>query len=280
MAFKQILVHADDTPGCEARLQAALALAAACGAQVAALYLVAEPFLRASVGRHLPEGFVREHLAALEQAADARLAELAALAAAKGQTLETRRATGMLDRLPILLARQGRAADLTVVGPAGGDGGGGDEALLAEAAFMDTGRPALVVPPDWAGTLPPARALVAWDGSREAARAAGDAIPLLRHAGDVVVLVVDAHAAGPRFGDEPGAGLAAFLARHEVKARIKHVAGIAGGPGPTILAQAQEERADLLVMGGYGHSRVREMLFGGTTRHILDQTTAPVLLAH
>ena len=218
MSIKQILVHVDDAPASEARLQAALAL-------------------------------------------------------------ESRRATGMHDRLPILLARQGRAADLTVVGPAGGEGGG-DDALLAEAAFMDTGRPALVVPPAWAGTLPPARALVAWDGSREAARAAGDAVPLLQHAAEVTVLVVDAHAAGPRFGDQPGAGLTAFLARHAVKARVKHVAGIAGGPGPTILAQAKEERADLLVMGGYGHSRVREMLFGGTTRHILDHTNAPVLLAH
>ena len=280
MTIKQILVHVDDAPATEARLQAALALAAACEAQVEALYLVAEPFLRASVGRHLPDGFVREHLAALEQEADARLAALQALAVAAGQTLATRRETGMLDRLPILLARRGRGADLTVVGSAGPAGGGGDETLLAEAAFMDTGRPALVVPAGWAGGLPPARALVAWDGSREAARAAGDAIPLLQQATDVVVLVVDAHAAGQRFGETPGAGLAAYLARHGVQARVKQVPGIAGGPGPTILAQLQEERADLVVMGGYGHSRIREMLFGGTTRHILDHTTAAVLLAH
>ena len=279
MTIKQILVHADDTTATEARLSAALALGAACGAQVVALYLIAEPFLRASVGRHLPEGFVREHLAALEQEADVRLAALQALAVAAGQTLEIKRATGMLDRLPTLLAREGRAADLIVVGPATGEAGG-DEALLAEAAFMDTGRPALVVPADWSGTLPPTRALIAWDGSREAARAVGDAVPLLQKATEVTVLVVDAHAAGPRFGDQPGTGLAAYLTRHGVNSHVKQVDSIAGGPGPTILAQAREEQADLLVMGGYGHSRIREMLFGGTTRHILDHTTATVLLAH
>ena len=70
---------------------------------------------------------------------------------------------------------------------------------------MDTGRPALVVPSDWSGNLPPTRALVAWDGSREAARAAGDAVPLLQKAAEVVVLVVDAHAPA-RFSDSPGPG--------------------------------------------------------------------------
>jgi nucleotide-binding universal stress UspA family protein len=278
MAITRILLHADDSPASETRLQAALALATAFEAQVAALYLVAEPFIGATVGRHLPKGFAREHLATLEQEAEARLAALAALAAGHGATLETRRASGMLDRLPILLARAGRCADLIVVGPASAEGGS-DEALLAEAAFMDTGRPALVVPPGWAGTLPPSRAVVAWDGSREAARAAGDAVPLLQKATDVVVLVVDAAAAGVRFSDQPGSGLAGYLTRHGVKARVKQVAS-GGAIGATILAQVQEEQADLLVMGGYGHSRVREMLFGGTTRHILQQVPVPVLLAH
>jgi len=144
---------------------------------------------------------------------------------------------------------------------------------------MDTGRPALVVPAAWAGQLPPKRALVAWDGSREAARAAGDAVPLLKLAEDVVVLTVDAHRAPGRYSDDPGRGLSAFLTRHGAKPRVKQVTA-SGGIADTILAQVAEEQADLLVMGGYGHSRVRELLFGGTTRSIVESAATPILLAH
>jgi nucleotide-binding universal stress UspA family protein len=81
-------------------------------------------------------------------------------------------------------------------------------------------------------------------------------------------------------GQQPGADVAAHLARHEVGARVKRVTGGGTGVGELILAQAGEEGADLLVMGGYGHSRLREMLVGGATRHTLEHTTLPVLFAH
>ena len=275
MAITEILVHVDDSPAAEARMRAAVELAAASKAHVSALYLVAEPFMRALVGRHLPEDFVREQMATLEREADERLAALAVIAQEKGVKLEARRETATLDHLPAILARQGRRADLIVVGP----GTNTDGSALTEAAFMDTGRPALVVPTAWAGTLPPKRVLVAWDGSREAARAAGDAVPLLQAAEDVIVLTVDAERAGSRFSDRPGFGLTTFLSRHGAKARVKQV-GSAGGIADTILGQVTEEKADLLVMGGYGHSRMREMMFGGVTRSILETAPSPILVAH
>jgi nucleotide-binding universal stress UspA family protein len=275
MAITEILVLADTTAAAETRIKAAAGLAAASGAQLCALLLVAEPFMRALVGKHLPEEFVRQQLDILEQEADQRLQELAKLAAEQGVELKTHRETATIDHLPAILARQGRRADLVVVGP----GVDADEASLTEAAFMDTGRPALVVPALWTGVLPPTRALVAWDGSREAARAAGDAIPLLTAAEEVVILTVDVHRAAARYSDEPGMGLSSFLTRHGVKARVKRVTA-SGGIGDTILAQVAEERADLLVMGGYGHSRVRELLFGGVTRSILESTKTPALVSH
>ena len=275
MAITEILVHVDDSPAAEARMRAAVELAAASKAHVSALYLVAEPFMRALVGRHLPEDFVREQMATLEREADERLAALAVIAQEKGVKLEARRETATLDHLPAILARQGRRADLIVVGP----GTNTDGSALTEAAFMDTGRPALVVPTAWSGTLPPKRVLVAWDGSREAARAAGDAVPLLQAAEDVIVLTVDAERAGSRFSDRPGFGLTTFLSRHGAKARVKQV-GSSGGIADTILGQVAEERADLLVMGGYGHSRMREMMFGGVTRSILETAPSPILVAH
>ena len=280
--IKDLLVHLDHAPASPRRLEAALALAAACGAQVTALYLLAEPFLRGVAGLHAPTEVIREHLAHAEAEAEAALAAARELAARRDLTFAARRETGSVDRRPTLLAREARTADLVVVGQPDPQAGGTDEALLAEAAFMDSGRPALVVPHAGgrAATMPPGRAIVAWDGSREAARAVHDALPLLPGAEDVVILVVDGRDLGTRVGEHPGADVAAHLARHEVRARVKGVRSGRAATAELILAQADEERADLLVMGGYGHSRLREMLVGGVTRHVLEHAAVPVLLAH
>jgi nucleotide-binding universal stress UspA family protein len=128
--------------------------------------------------------------------------------------------------------------------------------------------------------MPPRRAMLAWDGSREAARAVHDALPLLRLAEEAIVLIVDARDLGARVGPQPGADVAAHLTHHEVRTRVKQVRSDRLGIGELILAQAGEEGADLLVMGGYGHSRLREMLLGGVTRHMLEHTTVPVLFSH
>jgi nucleotide-binding universal stress UspA family protein len=280
MAIKHLLVHLDQTPATAGRLEAALTLAARLGAEVTALALVAEPFLRGTAGQHLPSEVVREHLAHAVAEAEPTLTAARAAAGRHGVALEAVRESGSLDRLPILLARHARHTDLTIVGQPDPESSGADEALLAEAAFMDSGHPALVLPRAVAATLPPRRAIVAWDGSREAARAATDAIPLLQPAELVRVVVVDARDAGDRAGDRPGEELAAHLRRHGVRAEVRHVPSGGAAVTEVLQAQAAAEAADLLVMGGYGHSRLREMLVGGTTRHMLGHTTLPVLLAH
>jgi nucleotide-binding universal stress UspA family protein len=284
MAIKDLLVHLDPSPATEARLQAALALAERFGAEVEALHLIPEPFMPGVVGHHMPDEVLREHLARVEAEAEGMVAAARAAAARRGVTLTIVRASGPVDRLPSLLARHARHADLTVVGRPDRAASGVDDALLVEAAFLDSGHPALVIPPadpDSAALLPPRRVLVAWDGSREAARAVADALPLLRCADSVTVLVVDGPDVPKGAGDHaPGAEIARHLARHEVKAQVKRVARGGAGTGAVILGQAQEEAADLLVMGGYGHSRFREMLLGGTTRAILERATVPVLISH
>jgi nucleotide-binding universal stress UspA family protein len=280
MAIKDLLVHLDETPASGARLQAALALAAPCGAHVTALFLVAEPFLPGMGGRHLPADLLREHLAHGEAEADAVLAAARAEADRQGVALAAMRESGPLDRLPHLLARHARHTDLTIVGRADLAGHGVDDTALAEAAFLDSGHPALVIPRGGTAVLPPRRALVAWDGSREAARAAGDAIPLLRFAEHVLVLAVDGRDVAGRAGHRPGADIAAHLVRHGVEAEVRQAASGGAGIARALLGQAQDQAADLLVMGGYGHSRLREVMLGGTTRYMLEHTTVPVLLAH
>ena len=302
MTIKDILVHLDpaDPPAAEARLAAALVLARQFEARLTALHLLAEPFLRGAAGRHLPAEIIRDHLARAEAEADAALAGMREAAAAQGVALQVRRETGSLDRLPALLARDARNADLVVVGQPDRRTGSGDEALLVEAAFMETGRPALMLPHGAAGAgagagdagtgavapiaVPPRRVVVAWDGSREASRAVHDALPLLRLAGEVVILVADAPSLGARIGREPGSGVADHLAQHGASVRVERTdsgsGGGTGGMGGFLLAQAAALGADLLVMGGYGHSRFRELLLGGVTRHIIEHANLPVLLAH
>jgi nucleotide-binding universal stress UspA family protein len=280
MTIKDLLVYLDQTPATEARLQAALTLAQRLGAHVTALHLIAEPFLRGMVGHHLPAEVMREHLAHAEAEAETIVASARAAAQRHGVALDAVRESGPLDKLPTLLARHARHTDVTVIGQPDLETGGVDDSALAEAAFMDSGHPALVIPRSGTAALPPRRAIVAWDGSREAARAATDAIPLLHTAELVLVLVVDARDISGRADGEPGEQLAAYLRRHAVNAEVRLAASGGAGVTDALLARVRDEAADLLVMGGYGHSRLREMLVGGTTRHVLEQMTVPVLLAH
>jgi nucleotide-binding universal stress UspA family protein len=280
MTIRDLLVQIDQTQAAQQRLEAGLKLAERFGAHLTALYLGAEPFIRGMAGYHLPPDVVREHLRHAEAEAEPVFTAAHQAAEQRGVELETRLETGSLDRLPAILARIARNADLIVVGEPRPEESGTDESALVEAAFMDTGRPALVVPYVGVRSMPPERVLIAWDGSREAARAVHDALPLLRVAQEVVILIADAGKMGPRFGPQPGSGIQAHLGRHEVAARVKAVESGGADIAGLIMAQVDEEKTDLVVMGGYGHSRLREIMLGGVTRHMLQRMTLPVLFAH
>ena len=276
MTIKDIIVHLDEEIASEARLDAAIALALAFGARLVGLALVAQPFV--PLVELPPERLFRERR---EARADTLLATAAARAGRAGVIFEMRRETAPADRLPELFVRHARHADLVVVGRSdpGPDAEGVEMPKLQETAFLGTGRPTLIVPAG-AGHMPPARMLVAWDGSREAARAVHDALPLLGRAVRVALVVIDPHGLADRVGLEPGADMAAHLARHGVEVGVESVASGRRSTGEALLARAAEWAADTLVMGGYGHWRLREFVLGGVTRHVLTHTTIPVLLSH
>jgi nucleotide-binding universal stress UspA family protein len=278
MTIKHIVVHVDQTQGARLRVTTATTLAARLQAHLTAVYLIPEPFLRGATGYHLPEEVVRGHVQHAEAEAEAVLA-LAHEAAGSGFPFDAVKEVGPLDRLPALFARRIRCADLAVVGDPDRESGGADDAALVETAFMDTGRPALVIPQIGVREMPPRRAVVAWDGSREAARAAHDALPLLATTDEVVVLTAGTGRADPAAGREPGADLVQHLGHHGLTARAKFAQGSAS-IAELIVEAAAEEDADLIVMGGYGHSRLREMMLGGVTRHMLERMALPVLIAH
>ena len=279
MGFKDILVCIDRSPAAAARLDAALQLAATFDAHLTALALVAEPFIPAVVGAYVPDAILDQQRRDAERDAEALLERAVETATRAGRSLEPRRETGTLDRLPALLARQSRHVDITLVGqPDPGQPQSLDD-LLLEAAFMYSGRPALVVPYVGARAIPPQRVLVAWDGSAEATRAVHDALPLLMRAVSVTVLIVGAEDLSNNVGEAPGADLGAHLARHRIQVDVSTVPRGSLRIGQVILAQAGELATDLIVMGAYGHSRLRQSLFGGVTREVLARMPVPVLLS-
>ena len=280
MAIKDLLVLVDRSPASGRRLEWALAVAARFSARVTALALVAEPYLPALVGVHIPVELLREQAAEAERNADAVLAAASQAAQRLDISISIMRVTAAIDRLPSLLARAARHADLCVVGQPNEDDVEFDTARLAEAAFMDSGRPALLVPYIGAASTTFQRVLVAWNGSREAARAVHDALPFLVLSEQTTVLMVDPTGQGGLPGGEPGTDIATHLARHGVRVEVKTTPSAGMTVGDVILSQAADEDADLLVMGGYGHSRMRELVLGGATRQLLAQMTLPVLLSH
>ena len=280
MSLKDLLVLVDATPACAHRVATAFSLATAFDAHVAALCLVPEPYIPSVAGISLPLELVEEQRARAVAEAKALLDEVASRAKAAGVRLETRSEVAQGDRLADVLARQCRHVDLAIVGQPDSAQSMSQDHILLEAAFMNSGRPALVVPYIGARDIPPRTVTIAWDGSREAARAVNDALPLLAKAKKVIVLVVAPERLTGRVGAAPGADIATHLARHGLAVDVKTVSAAGISVGDALLAAVADEAADLLVMGGYGHSRLRELILGGTTEHLLRHMTVPVLLSH
>jgi nucleotide-binding universal stress UspA family protein len=172
----------------------------------------------------------------------------------------------------VLLAGHGRLADLVVSADVRGDATERKENFAT--ALFNTARPILLVPKQ-AIENGPRNIVVAWNGTAEATRALSGALPLLLNADRLHVLT----AATPRTRVESGAALAEYLGWHGLIGEA-HPMYPEDQVGPALLAQAKEFEADLLVMGGYGRSRMRERIFGGVTQHVLDHHEMPVLIAH
>ena len=152
------------------------------------------------------------------------------------------------------------------------------ESLIIEAALFESGRPVLVVPYIQKGALTLDRVLVCWNGSPNAARAIGDAMPFLKRAKEIEVTIVLGESG--RSDEIAGADIGEHLARHRLKVEVERLSAIKGDVTDTILSHAADCAADFLVMGGYGHSRLREFILGGVTRGILRTMTLPVLMSH
>lgn len=149
---------------------------------------------------------------------------------------------------------------------------------LPEAVLFNSGRPMLLVPYIHTGPLNPERVLICWDSSRPAARAVHDALPFLRRAKSIEVATINEDDEEP--GDTCCDALVAHLARHDLTASANKFACKAGTIHSALLSLAADTSADLMVMGGYGHSRLREFILGGVTRGMFKSLTVPTLMSH
>jgi nucleotide-binding universal stress UspA family protein len=150
---------------------------------------------------------------------------------------------------------------------------------LFESVLFGAGRPVLLAPADWPGPCG-RNIVVAWNASREAARAVADAAPLLERAEKITIVTVDAKPSWSGHGEAPGADIAAHLARRGLKVDVRNVDGMGRDDGAAILEECAAIDADLLVLGGYGRPRLQELIFGGVTRHVVTSAHLPIFISH
>ncbi len=273
MGFKTILVHVDTAPSVSHRLKLSADLAARFEAHVVGLY-IRRPFQAPAFSDAGPA--MGSLFRTYENATKADEAAAMAAFGSPSPSKEWRVADGEAKEVVVAHARY---ADLVIVGQTEPDAPAAATPLdLAEAVGMAGERPVLIVPHIGVVKPPGQTVMLCWNGSREAARAATGALPILKRAQQVIILLVDAEDDGKPGG--PGMRVAAWLARHGVNATVKRDTGGGSDIGEIILSRAADQDADLIVMGLYGHSRMREWVLGGASRTLLASMTVPLFVAH
>jgi nucleotide-binding universal stress UspA family protein len=255
----------------------AISLAAAFGAHVAGVGFIYEPVIPGDMLGGIPTDLIEVQRDENSKAAKTAISRFEAAAAAASVSAETRIVDASVAGAADLFGRIARRYDIAVVGQARREQGASEE-LLIEGALFGAGRPVIIVPYVQKDALKLDRVLVCWDGSRPAARAIADAMPFLARAKttDIVVVVGERD----KSGEITGKNMRRHLARHGIETEIKHITGAGVEAQSAILAHAATTGANFMVMGGYGHSRLREFILGGVTRGILRSMTVPVLMSH
>ena len=284
MAIRDILVHVNTSRHGSVRLDLACALARRHSAHLVGLYVIDVPGPPLLYGN--APGFV--DVAAIEEATAAYFKRARDEAATVEQGFRKRLERESLqsewrlvEGVPAdMIALHARYSDFAIVGQGGAGDGIGYGADVPVTTMLSSGRPVLVVPDvgRFAGTGQ--NILVGWKSSREAARALHDALPLLQAARSVKILAINPAGGIAEGGEHPATDVVRHLSRHGVRAEATHT--IAGdlSEGEVLLNEAADMSADLIVVGGYGHSRMRELVFGGVTRTLLSTMTMPVLFSH
>lgn len=275
MSLKNILVHVTESEQARARVEAALQLAMKHDAHLTGLGVYSNHYIPSYAAAEVNSAVLKE-IAKREETRLAASQEI--FDKAVEQAGWTERCDWLSERGRVVdsVALHARYADLTLIGQHTPPGSAFGEDSFADELVLESGRPVMVIPQIGVGRPIGEHIVVAWNASREAARAVGDSMPLLESSRQVDVMSVR-----PKdMGDLPGADIALHLARHGIKAQAKRSVANDIDTGDVLLNYVADSGADLVVMGAYGHSRLRELILGGVTRHILDHMTVPVMLSH
>jgi nucleotide-binding universal stress UspA family protein len=272
---KDIVVNLMVGGASDAAANYAISIAETFGAHLAGVAFAYEPVLPAIVGGGIPESMIDEQREDNEKAAKDAVGQFEA--AAKAISHESRMVPASLAGAADTFGEIARRFDVSVVGQSERDRVGPEE-LIVEGALFGSGRPVVVVPFEHSGGLKLDRVVVCWNGGRTAARATADAMPFLHRAKSVDVICVGTETSATM--EASGADIGKHLTRHGLNVQVKRINQGNLRVSAAILAYAAESGANLLVMGGYGHSRLREFILGGTTRGVLKAMTVPTLMAH
>jgi nucleotide-binding universal stress UspA family protein len=278
MTFKTIAVHLDDGPRCAIRVALAASLATRFEGMLVGITPTGVPDVILNMNTPLPDGLevIAVSLAELRQRAEATAHAFDAQCEALGIRAESR---VVVEEALDAMVEHGRCSDLIVVGQA--DRNHAPDGLafdFPQQALLHAGPPVLIVPCAGVFASVGQTVLVAWKGTREAANAVRNALPVLRSARRVTLVEVGDAPDRPA-GDDSLMSAKAWLESHGIDVHAHREIALAS-VGAQLLSRAGAIGADLIVCGGYGHSRLREWMLGGVTRHLLEHMKVPVLFSH
>jgi len=280
MSYKTILVSLNEVGRLTELVDAAVMLARETGAHVSGLYVVPAVQVYPSVGFEAApqvfEGnrsFFKENAARVKQAFEEAMRR-------EGLSHDFHQIDARTPVIADEVVAAGRVADLVIVSATNPEEITGVERDFVEQVVMALGRPVIVLPCKGKAAIALNEVVIGWDGGREAARAAFDALPLLKQASKVRVVCIDPQKDPSLRGSVAGADLAEALSRHGVKAEAQGYPTDGQDEGQALMRCAEDSGAGLIVMGAYGHSRLAEFIFGGATRFVLNRLVCPVLMSH
>jgi nucleotide-binding universal stress UspA family protein len=275
--IKDVLVNLTVGASRDVAADYAVSIGQALGAHVTAVAFAYDPVLPPSIMGGIPAEYIETQRRESEKAAADAIASFENAARRQGVSADTRMLNASLAGASDLFGHLARRFDISVLGQSEPDKASPDE-LIVEAALFESGRPVIVVPYIQREPLKLEHVMVCWDASRNAARAIADAMPLLTRAKRVDVVIVANE--GVKSDEVPGADIGQHLARHGLDVEVKRIVSGGVDVANTLLSYAADSSTDFIVMGGYGHSRLREFILGGATRGILSSMTVPALMSH
>jgi nucleotide-binding universal stress UspA family protein len=274
--FKNLLVNLETNSDRDAARDYAISIASLFEAHLTGVAFAYEPINPGAVFDGVAAPIIAQYRDELRIAAQTARDKFAGAARKAGLLSEAHVLELGLAGVAATFGEIARNYDLSIIGQARPDSETPEDAII-EGALFGSGRPILVVPYIQKTGIKLDRVIACWDGSRNAARALADAMPLLRRAGAIEVLTIETV---ERRNQIAGADIAEHLARHGLKIEVKTITDKANDVATIILNRVSDSCADLVVMGGYGHSRIREFVLGGATRGMLRTMTVPTLMAH